>query len=187
MILSSPNRVVWEYFRSVRLLAERAGTSESQELCRQTTALTVIMAVTVVEVFFNLWFRVRVEEMGTAAERVALLRDLRKRISLDKKFNDWPRRYLSVALNTNDGTGAEFVKLRTLRNSIVHFSSSHEQVNFDGGSIHGLANTSEYDALASQQAAWALETAENVVAEIFRLASVPEKDISGSMRVWTGK
>ena len=184
---SSPNRIVWEYFLSLRLLAQNAKDAQSPELARQAAALAVVMAVTVGEVFLNLWFRVRVEEKRIADHRESFLKDLASRVSLERKLKHWPTRYLSAPLSLSSGAGHEFSLLKTLRNSIIHFTSSHESVELDSFSIHGLADTADYDGLSSKQATWALQTAENLVAEIFRLAGIEEKDIPHALHAWTGK
>lgn len=184
---SSPNRIVWEYFLSLRLLEQHARDAQSPELARQAAALAVVMAVTVSEVFLNLWFRVRVEEKCIAGHRESFLRDLESRVSLERKLKHWPTRYLSAPLNLSSGAGHEFSLLKTIRNSIIHFTSSHESVEVNSISIHGLADTSDYDALSSKQATWALHTAENLVAEVFRLAGVAEEDIPHALHVWIGK
>lgn len=188
-ILSSPNRVVCEYFVSLRRLAEEAKKAPSQELCRQSAALAVIMAVTVSEVFMNLWFRVRIEERHSVAEREAFLKELSfpRPVSLDRKLRKWPERYLGGSIDVSSGPGAEFIKLKSLRNSIVHFTSNHESIELEGVAIHGLANTTDYDGLGYEQANWALQTAENFVAEIFRKSGVSEENIRHGLHAWTGK
>jgi hypothetical protein len=169
------------------LLEQHARDAQSPELARQAAALAVVMAVTVSEVFLNLWFRVRVEEKCIAGHRESFLRDLESRVSLERKLKHWPTRYLSAPLNLSSGAGHEFSLLKTIRNSIIHFTSSHESVEVNSISIHGLADTSDYDALSSKQATWALHTAENLVAEVFRLAGVAEEDIPHALHVWIGK
>ena len=144
------------------------------------------MAVTVVEVFLNLWFRVRVEERKVSGEREAFLKDLAARISIDRKVKQWPQRYLSKALNFNAGAGAEFIKLKELRNSIIHFTGSHESIDLGNVTIHGLADTSEYDALTAVHASWALQTAEDLVAEVFRLAGLNSEEVSHALHAWAG-
>ncbi|RTL56477.1 MAG: hypothetical protein EKK46_04520 [Rhodocyclaceae bacterium] len=166
---------------------QNAKEAQGPELARQATALAVVMAVTVGEVFLNLWFRVRVEEKAVPGHRDSLLKDLNVRIPLHHKLKHWPSRYLSAPLDLNSGAGGEFVKLKSLRNSIVHFTSSHESIELAGVTIHGLADTSAYDSLSSKQAVWALQTAENFVAEIFRLADIAEKEIPNALHAWAGK
>lgn len=186
--LSSPNRVVWEYFFSLRQLAASARAAPGAELCRQATALTIIMAVTAGEVFLNLWFRARVEERCTTLDRDAFLRDLSPPfLSLEKKLKRWPSRYLAKPLDLSSGAGKAFVDLKNKRNAIVHFTSTHESFSHDGIAFHGLANTTDYDELSYEAAAWALETAECFVAEILRLAEMPPDHVRHAMHAWTGK
>lgn len=184
---SSPNRIVWEYFLSLRKLTQSAMDAQNPDLARQAAALAVIMAVTVCEVFLNLWFRIHVEKNGNEGQRELFLKDIKSRVSLDRKLKQWPSQYLAVPLNLISGAGREFILLKALRNSIVHFTSSHNSIKIDNIVIHGLADTTEYDSLSSEQATWALVTSENLVAEIFRLAGVAEKDISHALHTWTGK
>ena len=184
---SSPNRIVWDYFWSLRLLEENARKAPSAELARQSTALAVVMAVTVVEVFLNLWFRVRIEERNNPGERDAFLKELAARISLDRKVKQWPPRYLAGALNFTSGAGAEFMKLKELRNSIIHFTSSHESVDLGNVAIHGLAETTEYDSLTAANASWALQTAEELVAEVFRLAGIATNEVPNALHAWAGR
>jgi hypothetical protein len=184
---SAPNRIVWDYFLSLRLVEENARKSPSPEFSRQAAALAVVTAVTVIEFFLNLWFRVRVEERNVPGECEAFLKELSARISLDRKLKQWPQRYLSRALNVTSGAGAEFMKLKELRNSIVHFTSSHENVNLGNVVIHGLADTTEYNGLSAEKASWALQTAEDFVAEIFRLAGIASKEIPHALHAWAGR
>ena len=187
--LSAPNRVVWEYFSTVRRLANDAVHASSPELCREKTALTVIMAVTVTEVFFNLWFRVLVEGQSSVTKRKELIDDLSfpRPAPLDRKIRQWPKRYLGNSLNLSSGPAHEFMKLKELRNSIIHFTSDHETFEHENVVIHGLADTSDYDGLDSNQATWALQTAEGVVEEIFTIAGVDAGMIPNKMHAWTGK
>lgn len=184
---SSPNRIVWDYFLSLRLLEENARKAASPELARQSAALAVIMAVTVVEVFLNLWFRVRVEERNIPGERESLLRDLSARISVDRKLKQWPKRYLTRTIDFEQGAGSELMKLKELRNSIVHFTSSHEGIDLAGVAIQGLADTTSYDALDGNAASWALRTAESFIAELLSAAGYAATDIPHVLHAWAGK
>ena len=102
-------------------------------------------------------------------------------------MEQWPSRYLSAPLDLKAGAGVAFMELKSLRNSIVHFTSSHESIELAGVAIHGLADTSAYDSLSSSEAIWALQTAENFVAGIFRLAGIAEKEIPHALHAWAGK
>jgi hypothetical protein len=130
-----------------------------------------------------------VEERHSVAERDEFLKDLSfpRPTSLDRKLRSWPKKYLGTPLDLSSGPASEFMVLKSLRNSIIHFTSTHEEFEYEGVSIQGLADTSSYDALDSVKAGWALKTAEELVAEIFRIAETSENDLSRLLHAWTGK
>lgn len=183
---SSPNRVVWDYFHSLRLIVQAAKTASGPDIARQQSALALIMSVTVVEVFFNIWFRVRVEEPANLAHRESLLKDLANRKSIESKLNNWPKRYLGKTLDLTTGAGAAFAEVKRKRNAIVHFTSSHETQSFDAFIIHGLADTSEYDSLTAEDASCALQAAQGLISKIFELAGLTPNQVSSAMHAWTG-
>ena len=187
--LSSPNRIVWEYFQALRRLVLESRDSESESARRQTAALAVIMSVTVVEVFFNLWFRVRAEERHSAAYVDQLVSELGhpRPWSLDQKLMHWPMRFLGKELSLTNGSGAEFIRVKTLRNSIVHFSSSHTDFRHENVVIRGMADTTAYDELSFEQAQLALSAAEGVIREVFVLAGVPPDKVRDMLHQWTGR
>ncbi len=185
--LVTPNHVIWEYFSSLRQLVEAAKEARNQELCRQAAALAIIMGVTVGEVFLNVWFRVHVEERHGKTERDAFLKDISPPFkSLERKLKDWPKQYLGKELDLLSGPGRAFMDLKDLRNSIVHFTSTHEAITYDNVSIHGLANFTTYNALNDESAIAAFETATAFVVEIFKLAGVSPRDIPHNLHAWTG-
>lgn len=151
--------------------------------------MAVVMSVTVVEVFFNLWFRVRAEERHSPDEVALLVSALRhpRPWSLDRKLKHWPKLYLGKELDLTQGPGAEFMKIKTLRNSIVHFSSSHTTFEHENVVIHGLADTTDYDELSFEKARSALFAAEDVIGEVFALAGVAPDNTRHMLHGWTGR
>jgi hypothetical protein len=164
-------------------------SAQSDEQRRQTAALAVVMSVTAVEVFLNLWFRLRVEEQQSHDNRKSLLKDLAypHPASLERKLRNWPKRYLHKEIDFTSGAGEKFMRIKSLRNSIIHFSSSHETFEQDNVSIHSLADTTEYDALSHGSAEDALSAAEGIVVEVFRLANVEDEHIPNLLHAWVGK
>ena len=69
----------------------------------------------------------------------------------------------------------------------MHFTSTHEILQFPGVQIHGVANTSVFDELQINDGVKALKTAESFVGEIFKLRGVSENELAGMMHGWTGK
>ena len=88
----------------------------------------------------------------------------------------------------NSGPGEKFELIRDLRNSIVHFSSSHETFQHHSVSIHGLADTTRYDALSYESAKDALDAAEGILTEVFRLDNNIESErLPDLLHAWAGK
>jgi hypothetical protein len=187
--LSSPNRIVWEYFEALRRLVVDSRDAEDESTRRQSAALALVMSVTVVEVFFNLWFRVRAEERHSPAEVALLISELGhpRPWSLDRKLRHWPKRYLGKELDLTQGPGAEFLKIKALRNSIVHFSSSHTTFEHDNVVIRGLADTTDYDELSFEKARSALFAAEDVIGEVFILAGIAPENVRHMLHGWAGR
>lgn len=179
--------VVRDYFESVRWLNRQAQSSEDTLQVRRVTAITTIQAVTAVEVFVNLWFRTFVAERGDKKLEQVLLSDLEGRAPLEKKLATWPKRHLGSKLELHRGPGLAFIELKNLRNSIVHFASNYATVHVPQLIIHGLADTSKYDALLGVDAEKALVAAENLVAEIFRLAGFDEVTRERALAVWIAR
>jgi hypothetical protein len=187
--LSSPNRIVWEYFAALRRLVAQSRSAEGEAERRQCSALAVVMSVTVVEVFVNLWFRVHAEQHHTPEAVAVLVSELGhpRPWSLDKKLKNWPMRYLGNELDLSSGSGAEFMRIKDLRNSIVHFNSTHTTVKYEGIEIQGLADTTDYNALSHEKALHALLAAENLIAEVFNLSGVEHENIKHLLHAWTGR
>lgn len=84
------------------------------------------------------------------------------------------------------GPGADFMGIKELRNSIVHFSSSHTTFEHANVIVRGLADTTDYDALYFEKARVALFAAEDMIGEIFLLSGVVPENIPHMLHAWTG-
>jgi hypothetical protein len=185
--LSSPNKMVWQYFTALRRLCYRVVTNENKTEVPQDAALCVILAVTGVEIFLNAYFTIMINEKPYEHAKQSILNDFAKRVSLDKKIKEWPKKVLGKRIKLNSGAGLEFTKLKELRNKLVHFTGSYETLKLPGATIIGASDTTIYDSLNANSARKALETAEHFICEIFRLRGIKEIDICHALHLWTGK
>lgn len=184
--LGSPNHMVWEYYHSLKRQASRTSKCSGREQ-RQEAALTVILAVTVVEIFLNAYFRVVVSEKPFRNHEEKLLQDLTKRISLEKKCREWPLRIFGASPDSEISSIRAFAELRELRNKLIHFSSSHETVHLpENITIHGLADSSAYNSLTPQAACASVDTVRGYAYEIFRLHGIPQEKWPHSFHAWFG-
>ncbi len=187
MKLSSPNRMIWQYFDALRRLVNELDADQDETVLRQNVALSILLSVTVVEAFLNIFFRVVVSEKGFVQHKQRVLDDLSQRKSLDYKLRHWPITILGKALNSRAPVPKAFRDLKNQRNSLMHFTSTHESMKLSGIAIHGLADTAVFDNLQVADAIKALDLAEGMLCELFRLKGTPEPQLKHLLHLWTGK
>ena len=189
--LSSPNRMVWELFEALRRLCVRvteAHTTQAEAAQRQDAAICIILAVQCVEVFFNVYFRVLISEPAYAHAADKISADLaRRQFGLDGKIKEWPSHVFRKNLALDKGVGLQFVALKNLRHSLMHFKSSHETHSGPRVSIHGLADTAAYDSLSAKSAIEALQTTEAFLCEVFTLQGISLEHLPHALHAWTGR
>lgn len=174
--LSSPQHMIWEYYASLKRQTARAAESiERYE--PQDTSLAVILTVTVAEIFFNLYFRVIVSEPAFQEHEDKLLKELNGRISLEQKMRKWPKRILGEDLNFDSDHIKAFTELKNLRNSLVHFTSTHTSIELPGPIIiSGLADTSIYSSLTAEVAIHCPEIIRGFAYEVFRVRGIENRE-----------
>lgn len=192
MNLSSPNRIVWTYFGFLRRLVQRIGNIGDTTQQKDEIVISLVIAVAAVEVFVNLFFRVLVTEPSFQQHKQLVLDDLDTSQpggpkGVDYKLRHWPHKVLGKSLAWQTGVAKDFNDLRERRNALMHFTSSHQSIAFSNVTIQGLADTTVYDSLHVADATKALEVAEGMVAELFRLRGTSEAEIPRALHLWTGK
>jgi hypothetical protein len=186
-VLSSPNGMVWSYFSALRRMCRNVIEHSSEKHKREDAALCVIMAVTVVEVFLNVYFRILISESPYKHAEEKIMADLQKKVGLDRKLKVWPNLVFGNEIDFGAGAGQKFMELKKTRNSLVHFSSTWETLKAPGVSIHGMADTSTFMSLDDQSAIHALEIAKEFLAEVFKLRGIKEAEIPSLLHSWTGQ
>lgn len=178
--------MVWSYFSALRRMCYQVEEHSSEGHRKEDAALCVITAVTVVEVFLNVYFRILISELPYKHAQERIQNDLTKQAPLDRKLKEWPEVVFGKKIDYGSGAGQKFMELKNLRNGLVHFSSTWETIEAPGTTIHGLADTSAFDSLGEHSAIQALRTAEEFLAEVFRLRGIKEAGIPGALHSWTG-
>jgi hypothetical protein len=184
---STPAGVVTEYFETLRWLTLLAQTARSSTETRRAAAMSVVYAVTALEVFLNLWFRVYAIECTPQEVQAEFEQSLGSKVTLDQKLSKWPMLLLKKKMDLKVGPGGALMALKAKRNSIVHFESTNDTIHASNIIIHCLADTSEYDSLSAMSAVEAVATTEAFVLEIFRLAGFDDKTCEQAQAVWIGK
>jgi len=165
----------------------RAAGEGDNSAMRQEVAVVVFLAVTVVEAFFNAYFRILVSETQFREHEQRVLSDLDRRVPLALKVRNWIPLFFGRELDESEGLWFEFRRLRELRNSLMHFRSSHQTFSYGNVVIEGLADTTPYSSLSPESATWAHGVAEGVLEEIFRLRGLTEEQVHASMHQWAAR
>lgn len=126
----------------------RVEFEENENIKKQYTSLCVILSVTIVEVFMNVYFRVLILEDQYKHAEKEILDDLNIEVPLDKKINNWSNLVFEEKIYFGSGAAQKFSMLKKLRNSLVHFSSAHETSEYSCIIINGMTDTSAYKSLS---------------------------------------
>jgi hypothetical protein len=186
-VLSSPQTMLWQFYDLLRKLIHFGNQSTDPKEKRQFVALSIILSTTLVETFFNMFFRVMASEPQFAQYSNRIIADLASQVSLDYKVKEWPKLVLGKGIDFSKGIGQDFIGLKDTRNWLMHFTSTFESVHFDHVTIEGLADISKYEALDSQDAAFAISTAEGIIGEVLRLRGAQQDQIPFQLLHWLGR
>lgn len=186
MNLSSQNRLIRQYFECLRRHAQNLNSIEKDDEIRQDIALCIFMSITTVEAFLNVFFRILVEEKQFLQYKEIIMKEIRGK-ELHYKIEKWPEMFFGKAIVFASGIGKDFIELKKLRNKLVHFNPKYERVSFSHIEINGLADTTIFDDLETKHAIHAVNVAEGILEEIFRLRGIKEDKIPHAMHLWTGK
>jgi len=167
-------------------MATRTKGMEDSDERKEEVALCIILSVTAIEAFVNVYFRVVVSEPDFKQHLEKLTSDLKAHLPLGKKLEDWPKLMFGKGFDMTSVPGQKFKSLTKHRNTLIHFKSSHETISVPGATFHGLADTSAFDALHPKDAEHAVEVAETVIAELFKLRGIPEDQVPHMLHGWTG-
>ncbi|CAN0509323.1 unnamed protein product, partial [Phaeothamnion confervicola] len=132
MNLSTPNRMIWIYFAALRRRVRELQKISDADLQKIEIAFCIMLSVIVVETFLNVFFRVVVSEKEFIQCSSAILNDIEKRKGLAHKLKTWPQTVFGKQLDGTATALLDFEKIRTRRNSLMHFTSSQEILALEG-------------------------------------------------------
>lgn len=154
---------------------------------KQEVAVCVILSVTAIEAFVNVYFRVVVSEAEFADKAEPVLSGIKSLMSTKDKLEKWSQLLFAKHFDFATGPGKAFVDLNKRRNKLVHFKSGHLTVSLPGVAIHGLADITAYTSLTPQDAHAAVHTAESVLSHVFKLRTGSDADVPHFLHAWTGQ
>ncbi len=191
MGLSSPNKMIWSCFRSLQRNVANLDIEHDAETVKDIVASNIVLSVTAVETFTNMYFRVLVEEEKYQSFKAMILEESKpqngdRAKGLEQKLNSWPNKILNKNINFNKGIGKEFDEIRESRNNLTHFTSDYEPVTIGNIVIKGVANTEVFDSLKKEDAEKALQVAKEFIEHILLLSGAKNKQIPHAIHQWAG-
>ena len=171
----------------LRSLAYADYSKSDESDIRKFAVLCIFLAVTVVETFLNVYFRVLVSNDAFKQHQVRIIEDLDTRKSLEYKISNWPKLLFNREFDQTKGVGKGFKELKDLRNKLMHFTSSHESLKINNFELKGLSDISFYHNLSVDDAHTADLIAIKTITELIRLSGVSEEQLSATLVHWTGE
>ncbi len=179
--------MIWEYFGCLREMVQEVQVERDDTNLQRKVLPCVFMSVAIVETFFNMYFRVLAGEAHCSSCSDQTIKDLDENMSLDRKIKTWPKRFFDKEIDLSEGVGQRFMKLKNLRNKLMHFKSTHQTINLPGIQIQGMPDISAYEKLDKTVAVETLTVAEDIIEEIFRMKGMTTDEIKHALHAWIGK
>jgi hypothetical protein len=179
--------MVRAYLGVARVLAEESGAAESDEQRRAKAATTILVAVSSVEAYLNIFARLWLSEDRGFEHAERITADLRSKKSLTLKLRDWPQLFFRKPLDLGQGAAHAFRRLLDVRNQLMHFSSEDHEFEFENIKIKGLIDTAVYNNLTPQDAVDAIDRAEAFIELLVRMQELSEEQVQNAMHYWTGR
>lgn len=183
----SSNFITHNYYHCLLRQLGHAQSASTDMDRSQDLLVCLFMAVTTVEAFPNIYFRVVVDHKDYSEHAQGLLDDLKNRIPLKKKMRNWPKRIFRKKLNFGSQPVQRFEDLRKHRNSLMHFQSTHESLQTPGPvTIAGLPNITAYKTLTLEKAQEYPETVRHFTYEIFKAQGASKDQLPHAFDAWFG-
>jgi len=186
-VLASNQTIISTYYNILRNLVfdYREAINENEK--KEKALLVVIMSVTIIEAFLNIYFLLLVSEEKYSQHCEQISREISNTSdSLDKKIKNWPMLLFKKRLDLGKGVGQKFQNLKTLRNKLLHFQSDHNELVVENIRISKLLEITVYEQLVEYD----VESCQTIVldfaSEIFRLVGIQENKIGTLIQLWFG-
>ena len=177
--------IVSHYFQCVRRLVADAKHVDA-DLQRENAALSIILAVSAIEAFLNIWFRTFSKEPQYAAHRARILCDLRRQRGVREKLKEWPALFFPQGYDFSCGTPQRMLALIDRRNELLHFSTNEDALELPGIVIKDLVDVSAYSSLTLGDGREALTVCEDIIRGFFELQQLPPEQVAAGVHLWTG-
>ena len=183
--LASPNTLLWNFHDAIKWQIRLAKKATETEQKKHIAIICTILSVALIEAFFNIFFRLLVEEPKFAQLRGQVLKELDDS-TLDYKIKEWPSRFFGTGIDFSKGNGQAFIKLKGTRNWLMHFTTTYETYTEETITFQGLSDISKYDQLDVIDSIDALRTSERMIIEVLALSGIQSDQMEHTLDYWLG-
>lgn len=186
-VLGSPHSIIWSYFSLLRNLSYHSTEITDTNEKRENNLLIILMAVTVVETFYNIYFSLLVSDKKYQKHREKILKDVKNpNFSFEKKLKEWPILLFDKNIQFGAGIGQKFSNLKNLRNKLLHFLPEYKNIEFSNIKIESVVDISIYNDLDKFDATNCPSMILDFISELFILANCPKEKVGHQIHIWFG-
>jgi len=186
--LASPNMIVSSYFDFARQTADQLRQPKPLMDVQFLVAVSIIMLVGAVEAYLNIAARSWIEQHHEFPHAAQIREDLASRRTFMRKLKTWPELLFGEPLDFSGGRMQTFLALVERRNSLLHFTTTHESAGYENVRIHGLADISFYASLTPSDLLKAIDAAEDAIGELIRAqGGLSEERVLMAKTYWSGR
>lgn len=185
--MGTSNTVVWAFYHNLGLIEKAMGNPVYEHDISNYAMMSIFMTVACVEAFVNVFFRERVEVDKHKDIRKTILEQMEDyRFGIDQKMRKWPELFFGKNVYGSKA-GREFERYRLLRNALLHFKHTYEEIEIQPGICFiGVTDTTVVNNLDISFVLEGQKVARDVISEILKAAGCKGAQIPMNVQHWTG-
>lgn len=186
-VLSSSPAIICSYYNILRNLVFDFKNSANDNEKREKALLVIILSVSIVETFFNIYFYLLVSEEKYSQHFDQISKEIGDTLySLDKKIKNWPMLLFNKRIDLGLGVAQKFQNLKKLRNKLLHFHSNHNELDVENFKLTKLLDITIYEKLSEYDVEGCNTIVLDFASEVFRIVGIEENKIGNLIHLWFG-
>ncbi len=187
MVIGSPHSIIWSYFSLLKNLSWHSDEVNSAKEKRENNLLVILMTITVVETFYNLFFSLLVSSDKYQIHKERILSDIRDtKYSFEKKLKEWPDVLFHKNVEFGKGIGQKFLTIKDKRNKLLHFLPEYKNLETSNLKLESEVDISIYEELDKFDAKSCPSLILDFVSELFIVANHPPERVGHLIHIWFG-
>lgn len=174
-----------EYSYSMQEALQRAAQSADGDQQRREILVSITLAVSMVETFWNALAQRLILLPQYEHARKSISDSLHRPFPLKRKLDQWPAVLFGKRFDSQSREVQRFHDVRELRNALMHFRGEPGVLNLAGQGIL-MTDTTVYDQLTLAKGVEAANAAWGVIKYFLSLVHPTDRETEIEMHYWTG-